>query len=575
MPKTIIPIKGMHCRSCEILIGDKLQEIKTVRHVDVSFKEKCATVYSKTALDMELVTDAIREAGYEIGEDKPKDWFSKNASDYADLSLAFLLLAVLFVLGSGLGLFNINVSGGNPSNLMIVLLVGLTAGVSTCMAMIGGLVLGISARHTEKHPEATAFQKFRPHLFFNLGRISSYFLFGGLIGMIGKVFQLSSPVLGGLTIAVGIVMLFLGLKLIEIFPRLTNSSFALPAGISRFLGIKKHHQKEYSHLNSMLVGGLTFFLPCGFTQAMQLYAMSTGNFLSGALIMGVFALGTAPGLLSIGGLTSVIKGAFAKMFFKFAGLVVIFLALFNISNGLNLTGWTLDLGNNTSSTTQETNVVIENGVQIARMKQTFSGYTPNQFIIKKGLPVKWIIDGEDSNSCSSGVSVPKLGITKNLVHGENTIEFTPQETGKIKFTCTMGMYPGEFTVIENTTSQPVAPSNPELPKGNPLNASIKPAANTEAADKNLQIIKTAYASSNEDIRPSDFTVQSGKPVKFEVDVKENGSGCMSTIMVPGLYDTPQFLEAGKVISMEFTPEKKGAYLITCAMGVPRGTINVI
>ena len=58
-----------------------------------------------------------------------------------------------------------------------------------------------------------------------------------------------------------------------------------------------------------------------------------------ALIMGVFALGTIPGLLSIGGLTSVIKGASAKKFFKFAGLVVILLALFNISNGYRLTGW--------------------------------------------------------------------------------------------------------------------------------------------------------------------------------------------------------------------------------------------
>ena len=111
-----------------------------------------------------------------------------------------------------------------------------------------------------------------------MGRISAYFILGGVIGLIGKAFQLSSPVLGILMVIVGIVMLFLGLQLTEMFPRLSNGLLTLPAGLSRLFKIKKHHEKEYSHLNSTLVGALTFFLPCGFTQAMQLYAMSTGHF---------------------------------------------------------------------------------------------------------------------------------------------------------------------------------------------------------------------------------------------------------------------------------------------------------
>jgi sulfite exporter TauE/SafE/copper chaperone CopZ len=441
----------MHCKSCEILIGEKLLEIKNITRAKLSFKNKSAEIYSKSPLDLALVSAAVSEAGYEVGTDRPRTWFSHNLQDYTDLGMAFLLLTVLFFLSSGLGLFNISVGNGSPSSLMVVLLIGLTAGISTCMALIGGLVLGVSARHNEKHPESTPLQKFRPHLFFNLGRVISFFILGGLIGMIGQMFQLSSPMLGFLTIIVGLVMLMLGLKLTEISPRLSNLSLTLPSGISKFLGLKKHNEKEYSHLNSMILGGLTFFLPCGFTQAMQLYAMSTGNFLSGALIMAVFAIGTAPGLLSIGGLTSVIKGGFAKFFFKFAGLVVIFLALFNISNGFNLTGFALDLGGfpaSNGTNNQPTNVTMENGVQIVRMTQSFSGYSPNKFVVQKGLPVKWIINATALNACSSGITIPRLGLTRNLVAGENTIEFTPAETGTLKFTCTMGMYPGEFTVVD-------------------------------------------------------------------------------------------------------------------------------
>ena len=69
---------------------------------------------------------------------------------------------------------------------------------------------------------------------------------------------------------------------------------------------------------------------------MQLYAVSSGGFIAGGLIMALFALGTAPGLLGLGGLTSFIKGKFSGIFFKVAGIVVIAFSLFNLNNAYNL-----------------------------------------------------------------------------------------------------------------------------------------------------------------------------------------------------------------------------------------------
>lgn len=206
------------------------------------------------------------------------------------------------------------------------------------MALVGGLILGVSARYSEIHPQATTAEKFQPHLFFNTGRILSYTLLGGLLGTLGSAFQLSSSVLGVITILVGLVMLIMGLQLIKIFPWADNIKFTLPKGVSRFLGLKKK-QDSYSHTNTFILGALTFFLPCGFTQAMQIYAVSTGNFFSGAMVLGLFALGTTPGMLSIGGISSSVKDGLAELFFKFAGLAVIAFAIFNFSNGLNLFGW--------------------------------------------------------------------------------------------------------------------------------------------------------------------------------------------------------------------------------------------
>ena len=77
-----------------------------------------------------------------------------------------------------------------------------------------------------------------------------------------------------------------------------------------------------------------------------------------------------------------------------------------------------------------------------------------------------------------------------------------------------------------------------------------------------------------DISPNTFTVKTGEKVRLEINPTDTASGCMSDIMIPGLWEKPQPLIKGKKVVMEFTPQKPGAYKITCAMGVPRGVINV-
>lgn len=601
LKKTTVPIKGMHCRSCEILVEDELLKVRGVKKAQVSEKEGVAHVFYEGSIDHNRIKHAVCEAGYEVGVKEKPPLFSKRIRDYQELGYAFLVMVLLYLIARELGVFNLAVkAGSNYSNLPVVFLVGLTAGVSTCMALVGGLVLAASARFAEKNPRASSAQKFTPHLFFNLGRIISFFVLGGIIGYAGSLFQLSSLALGLMTIAVGIVMIVLGLQLTEIIPALSGFQFTLPKGIARMAGIKEQAEKEYSHKNSMVMGALTFFLPCGFTQAMQLYAISSGSPVTGALTMGVFALGTAPGLLGIGGLTSVIKGTFTKPFFKFAGLVVISLALFNISNGFNLTGFNVNAfaGKATVSVqASDPNVTVENGVQIVKMTQTGSGYSPNSFTIKKGMPVRWVITSEDAFTCAASIASSKLGIRKNLQQGENVIEFTPDEAGTIPFSCSMGMYTGSFNVIDSAGGQSAAP------QGNAQAAAVPVArgascggsgggcgcgqtaqrkADVEAdktppvaaaTENDTQVIKATY-SVDEDIQPSKFTVKAGKPVRFEIDAKEDGAGCMGSIMIPGLANDAQGFQKGKTTTLSFTPDKPGSYLITCAMGVPRGSLQV-
>lgn len=443
-----VHITGMHCRSCEILIEEDLKKIKGITGVLVNHKDGIADISFVDKFNNFEVRQVVENAGYCIGENAKLPFFSKNKKDYVELGLAFFIATVLFLVVKKLGLFELAGSvKGNYSSLPVVFIIGITAGISTCMALVGGLVLGMSSKFSRQNPESSGIEKFIPHIYFNLGRIISYFILGGLIGFAGSFFQLSTSVLGLLIVAVGLVMLLLGSQLMDIFPALKTFSFTLPKSLHKWLGLKEKVDAEYSNKNASILGASTFFLPCGFTQAMQLYAISTGSPLQGALTLGIFAIGTTPGLLGVGGLTSIVKGQSSKIFFKTAGVVVVLLALFNISNGLNLLGVNTIFAK-TNTTSVDKNVKIVNGVQVVKMTQKTNRYSPNKFTIKKGIPVKWVITSESAYSCASSLISQQLKIRASLKLGENIFEFTPKQTGIIRFSCSMGMYTGMFNVID-------------------------------------------------------------------------------------------------------------------------------
>lgn len=446
-----VPIKGMHCASCELLIAEELESIPGVNSAQASLKTSSATIVSAEQVSDKDIESAVKAAGYEVGyESGRKPFFTHNERVWKDFAIGIIVVLGLYVLFQVFGIDKLVSSTSNSTSTgTMALLVGLTAGFSTCMALIGGLVISVAAKYAENHPTETALQKFRPHLFFNAGRIVSFIAFGAIIGAIGSAFALKGTFLGLLTIAVGAVMLVLGLQLTEIFPRITRG-LTLPSGLAKKLGINTRKEREYSHKNAFLMGAATFFLPCGFTQAMQLLAVSTGNPLQAAVIMGAFAIGTTPGLLTLGGLTSVVKGAFAQRFFRIVGVVVVAMALINFTNGFTLAGL-------------------------------------NRFLDSSKPMVNTAVQQDSS----------------------------------------------EGSVILNTTFK------------------LK-----------------------EDIVPSTFTAKVGQKTTLVVDVKEDGQGCMSTIMIIGLDDSPQYLKKGKKIELTFTASKPGTYTIACAMGVPRGSITV-
>ena len=109
-----------------------------------------------------------------------------------------------------------------------------------------------------------------------------------------------------------------------------KSKLTLPSNLFAYF-----RKVEHATIAPILIGIGTFFLPCGFTQSMQVAALSSGSFISGMGLMLAFALGTLPmlALLSFSSV-SFAHSKHAPLFFKSAGVVVIGLGIFALLAGL-------------------------------------------------------------------------------------------------------------------------------------------------------------------------------------------------------------------------------------------------
>jgi sulfite exporter TauE/SafE/copper chaperone CopZ len=320
-------VNGLHCNSCVLLTESELGEVPEVTHVKTSLKHMNVEVTGefgdKTPVHIaQDLTKVLKPHGYTLSVEKQA--VSIRWTDFKIAVPAALVFIGIFIGLQKIGIVNL-ITTGNVS-YGTAFLIGLIASVSTCMAVVGGLVLSMSANFAKEG------SKVRPQILFHVGRLAAFFILGGVIGKLGSAFQLGQTGTFILSAIVAIVLLILGINLLDVFPWAKKLQPTMPS----FIGKRIHGLKDLNHnLTPLLLGIATFFLPCGFTQSIQIYSLTTGSFWTGALIMFSFALGTLPvlALLSFSSLGIQTK-AQSGVFFKTAGLVVIFFGIFNLINAL-------------------------------------------------------------------------------------------------------------------------------------------------------------------------------------------------------------------------------------------------
>jgi len=395
---------------------------------------------------------------------------TNTGRDYVEIAAAFIILFGLYLLLGQFDVISQNLTLPNDVSYGLALLIGVVASMSTCIAVTGGLLLAVAAKYNSATAQLTAVQRFKPHLFFNAGRVVSYTLLGGAIGALGSTFSMSPGASALLMILASILMIVVGLQMLNLFPWLKRLQPRMP----KMLAHKIHDLSENKvRGGAFLLGASTFFLPCGFTQALQLYVLAKGSFTTGALTMLAFSLGTLPALLSLSAMSSFATGGFQRYFLKFAGVAVVILGLFNIQSGLTLTAVGSEnstpavVGTKQPSPAPEQPVPIVDGKQVVEMSIVGYRYQPNRFAVMQGIPVEWRIDASKAAGCGRILLAPRAGVRKLLPFGTTVISFTPKEPGDIVFNCSMGMMTrgSKITVLPSAkgNAEVLTPENPARP----------------------------------------------------------------------------------------------------------------
>lgn len=541
-----IPLVNMTCTSCEQAVSRALMELPGVLKVKASYADHSAeVVFDEELCALSDLHGALDQAGYFTKKQKPS-W-----QGYVLLPAMVVLLVVLASFGI------LKPTRFFAGTYLALFATGLLTSVH-CIAMCGGIMISqtIRPRPDGKGPHVS------PALLYNLGRVVSYTLLGGVVGAVGSLFSLSPVMKGILQIGAGLFLVLMGLSHLG-FTSLRKFIPRLPG-----LG---HRKRQGS---SFVVGMLNGLMPCGALMTMQVFALGTGSALNGALSMLFFSLGTVPLMLAFGFLSTFLTRKAGKNLQMASGALIIFLGLSMGLRGFTLNGIDLGIGRFLAGLdlpvisslfpkqTYETKATLRDGIQYIDFYATEEGYEPFVAYIVKDVPVELNIHGTDLDSCNERIYIPSLNQEIPLTEGDNIISFTPGDRD-ISFSCWMGMKSARIRVVDDFASVDSLSTTNTSPYGaditkEPTDKLVRLAV----PKKNLQEI--LVKGTGKDLQPLILGVEAGKKISLTLDLAgfifyDSTFSVMDTVKEGPPLHTFQG-DKGTVVT-EFTLPEEGTYAL--------------
>ncbi len=533
----ILHAHGMHCHGCEHVIEVGVGKLAGVRSVKADYPTETVKVAFDPALtDLETIRATIERAGYRTYDQENPKRRRGPLEKFAGLLIGLIgILLIIFFDTEWIS------KGGEPDitqhlSLDLIFVLGLLTGFH-CIGMCGGFVLSYTADDASAGRSA-----FLSHALYGAGKTLSYTLIGASFGLLGG-FIAFTPLLRGVAgVLAGAFLIVFGLNMLGLFAPLRRFRLGLPTPLQSLIYAEEARSRHRPFFIGCLNG---LMIACGPLQAMYVMAAGTGSALEGAKMLFAFGVGTLPVLLSFGVLATLISSSLTHRLLRLSGAIVVVLGAVMINRGLILTGAGYDLrsvmlalkkagaAQPPAALVQETSMSAASGQQAAaRTRPAFQtiemdviefGYTPNHFVLVRGVPVKWVINGKEVTTCNHRIVVPSYDLEFDVKPGLQTIEFTPDKVDHVPWSCWMGMKHGDFDVVEEMPAPQAVAAASSPPK-------TEAAPGTEAAAKqSTQEASTTEATPKEALAakatsPAHYTVVKGdSPWRIALKLYHDGS----------------------------------------------------
>ena len=326
-------------------------------------------------------------------------------------------------------------------NLWIIFTTGLLTGGLTCVAVQGGLLATsmVGIRYS-------VFGRFLGTLSFLVSKLAAYVVLGLVLGGAGAVLQFTPVTRAIIQGVVAVYMLGVGLSMLEVHPIFRYFIISTPRFLNKII---RNQSKSSEWFGPALLGLMTVFIPCGTTQAMMALAVGSGKPLSGAVIMGTFVLGTIP-VFAVVGMAAAKLG---ENFRKIAAWSVVGVALWSMNAALVLGGSPISAQKAWAGVECIISycgpTVAGVATNLVNVEIRSNGYKLDNPVIKAGSDITLKLENTTGNGCQQVFTLPKLGLNKIVPMGQKgVLAFkAPDKPGTLDFSCGMGMYRGQFTVV--------------------------------------------------------------------------------------------------------------------------------
>lgn len=197
-----------------------------------------------------------------------------------------------------------------------------------CIGMCGPIALALPV------PKSSNINFILGRIIYNLGRIISYAIMGGIFGWVGQKISFWG-FQQGLSIFLGSLIIFF-----IFLPAKIKNQFLVYSPVQKIISPLKLSIgklfKQKSLPAFLTIGVLNGFLPCGFVYMGLAGAAAVADPVTGMLVMIFFGLGTFPAMLAVSVFGKFINPGFRQKLRKLTPVFAILLAMIFILRGLNL-----------------------------------------------------------------------------------------------------------------------------------------------------------------------------------------------------------------------------------------------